>query len=882
MDWENPLLLLLILPALALLLWFDARSLHPMPPTRRRALLVVRSLLVVLAVAALAGPARVIPGREQAVVFVADFSRSMGGAGIERVRQEIYRLLGELPSDVTTSVLAAGADSQVLRMPGEAGGELWERAGAVDGSRTDLAQAVSLAQGLFPAGTARHIVLVSDGQENRGSLEAQARQAAVSGTRLHTVAVAGEALPDARVTALRASQARITEGATLSLTATIDSSLAGTARLRLFENGLQVDERDIRLEVGRTQEIEFTRSPSSRNTYTYRAVLEGAAGDSLPENNEALALVDVRGKALWLHVEGEPEEARHLATAMEQEGIRLLTRTPQTLPQSLRELSAFDGVILSDVPAHQLSESWMSALRDYVGRLGGGFVMVGGMNSFGVGGYYRTPVEELLPLKLKAPDQEEHQSSALALVIDRSGSMAGQKIEFAKSAALATAELLTAKDFLGVYAFDSQVQTIVPMSRVPAAGGGALAGSISLLTPGGGTDIHPGMVEARQALAGVKARLKHMIVLSDGQTAGQGYEALAAAARSEGITISTVAVGQDAAAALLQAIAAAGGGQAYQTMDASTITRIFTQDTMIHTGRLIREEAFQPKVVERHPILRGLEGFPSPPLLGYVKTHRKATAQVPLVTDLGDPLLAFWRYELGKVSAFTSDCKSRWAPAWINGWPGFSQFWAQLLRETARPPQGHQMDLRLEAAGDQTRIQVELLEDAGTFQNDAQVTAEVFFVPAHALGSSLRPVGAPVLEQSGPGLYGGSFTPAEPGVYLVRAQAGGRVVTGGHVFNPSAEAATGQVNEPLLKRAAELTGATWRAPDAPAAPLRLEAQAVARYAELRPLLLKLLLGLFLIDLLLRRWDNVRGMAELLRQWLPGRLAGSPTQASRSR
>ena len=114
----------------------------------------------------------------------------------------------------------------------------------------------------------------------------------------------------------------------------------------------------------------------------------------------------------------------------------------------------------------------MAAFRDYVGKLGGGFIMIGGMNSFGVGGYYRTAVEELLPVKLQAPDQEEQQSSALALVMDRSGSMAGPKLEFCKSAAAATAELLSAKDHLGVYAFDSAVTVVVPMTKIPEGGGG--------------------------------------------------------------------------------------------------------------------------------------------------------------------------------------------------------------------------------------------------------------------------------------------------------------------------------------------------------------------------------------------------------------------------
>src|SRR5690606_28536071 len=216
------------------------------------------------------------------------------------------------------------------------------------------------------------------------------------------------------------------------------------------------------------------------------------------------------------------------------------------------------------------------------------------------------------------------------------------------------------------------------------------------------------MAKTREELNKVKAKFKHMIVLTDGQTSGEGYQALASQCHAEGITISTVAVGAGAQVGLLQSIAAAGGGQSYVTMDPTSIVRIFTQDTLTHTGRMIREEAFEPKLVERHPLLRDWEDGVAPPLLGYVKTNRKATAQVPLVTDTGDPLLAHWRFGLGKVTAFTSDCKSRWAALWVSDWSGYSALWSQILRETARPPQGLNMDLRLEEEGSDVKITVDL------------------------------------------------------------------------------------------------------------------------------------------------------------------------------
>ncbi|MEM9015691.1 MAG: VWA domain-containing protein [Verrucomicrobiota bacterium] len=831
---------------------------------RRRALLVIRALLVLLALLSLASPARVLTSREQAVIFVLDYSRSVGENGISEVREAASLIAGKVDRATAVGFVAAGREARLLRYPETRAFDLEPEGGfsvmQEIGASSNYEEAINLASGIFPTGTSRHIVLVGDGVETSGSLISAAKRAAISGIRVHSLGVAGEIQPDVRVTRLLSSQSRLNEGASLELAATIEGSLAGTGRLRLFENGIEVDAVELELTPGEPISHLFKRIPEKRNIYNYRAVIEGFEGrDAIPENNEAISIVDVRGKPLLLYVEGEEGESRYLSEAMNREGIRLDVRPPEGLPESLQQLAGYDGIILSDVAAHRLGELRMGAVRDYVEKLGGGLVMVGGMNSFGVGGYYRTPIEEILPVKLKAPDQEEQRSSALALVIDRSGSMAGQKIEICKSAAIATAELLSPQDFIGVYAFDSQVHEIVPMTRVTSTS--TIANQISLLGSGGGTNIYPGMVLAREELNGAKTKIKHMIVLTDGQTSGQGYQALASQCHAEGITISTVAVGAGAQVGLLQAIAAAGGGQSYVTMDPSAITRIFTQDTMTHTGRMIREDAFEPRLVESHPMLRDWVDGEAPPLLGYVKTNRKATSQVPLVTDSGDPLLAHWRFGLGKVTAFTSDCKSRWSALWVNDWDGYSRLWSQILRETARAPQGLGMDIRLVESEGEVSIGVDLVEDAGTRKNGASVIAEVFHVPANALGSTMTPFQELALDQNGPGWYEADFRPDLPGVYLVRARAGARIVSAGHVFQPSTEVATGRVNEELLREASRLTGGSYL--ESPDNPLELSGSDVSQYEELWPFLLALLLVLFLADLLVRRWENVLGVADSL-------------------
>ncbi|MFZ4765096.1 MAG: VWA domain-containing protein, partial [Roseimicrobium sp.] len=563
MDWESPLLLLLVFPALAYLLWAEHRSLHPMSAERKRVLLVARSLGVILAIVALAGPARVVPSARQAVVLALDQSQSLGGEGLQKAVVKLKAISSALPAGTEASLVGFGDEAHTLK-PSDLTEEglpalvNWMQA---HGGQSNYAAALNFSRALFPAGATQHVIFIGDGQETRGGFMDAALDAAVADVRIHAAPIAGVRKPDVRVRQLLPNQPRLHEGATLSLAVELESTMDAAGVLKLFENGVEVERRTLSIKSGQLLRETFVRNPDARNIYKYRAVLEGVTGDSLPGNNEALALVDVRGRLRLLLVEGEPNEAQYLVQAMEKEGVELEVRSPQAIPASPQELNGYDGIILSDVPAHKIAEGTLSVIREYVDKLGGGFLMLGGPGSFGVGGYYRTPIEEILPVRLKAPDEEEKQSSALALVIDRSGSMAGEKLEMAKSAAVATAEVLTRNDSIGVYAFDSEAHVVVPMTRLTSSA--TVAGQIAGVTSGGGTHMQPAMIEARNALQRVNAKIKHMIILTDGQTTGTGYEALASQCRAEGVTISTVAIGEGSHVGLLQAIASLGGGQSY-------------------------------------------------------------------------------------------------------------------------------------------------------------------------------------------------------------------------------------------------------------------------------------------------------------------------------
>jgi len=862
---------LLLIGVVPLLAFVTRLSLADLPRAQRWLGVLIRGALVAALAIAMARPVRTTDATRISTVFLVDVSESVTDESLEAAAEAFAAARAAKREEDDIQLVTFAREARSVLVPADEPVTIERHSGDELANRgSNLQQALQHAYGLFPPGHLRRVVILSDGGQTEGDLLAEAGRAGEFGVTVFVrpyregapaeVAVRELVLPD-----------RIRVGEPFPVRVRLFASSDTPARMRLYQgetlNGLD-GVRDLEVPAGES-EVELRSVVHVAGPVTYRVELEPGGGvdqaaaegdqDRFAENNRYETSVVVPGKPSVLYVEGAEGRARYLAQALGAADYDVEVRSARGIPTSVRDLERFDFFILSDVAADQVSLGQQDAIERYVRDLGGGFLMAGGERGFGLGGWQGTRMERMLPVRMDSERRRDQPSLGLALVIDRSGSMNGQKIELAKEAAKATAELLSSDDYISVIGFDSRPERIVRMQS--ARNRLRILRDIGRLAARGGTAIFPALDMAYQDLSVTRARIKHVILLTDGQAPERGITELTQVMRAEGITVSTVGLGADVNRALLQSIANLGGGRSYLTNDPHNVPRIFMRETTTVARSSAVEEYFTPRVVQRADFLRGIPIESAPYLHGYVATRAKPTpAQVILESDLGEPILARWRVGLGWSMAWTSDVKNRWAVEWLR-WPAYSRFWAQLVREHMRQRRTQRLDMSAEKVGDEVRVVVDAIGGDDAFMNDLDSTLRIEG-PMGARRASdeeddpqLRRTTEHTLRQTAPGRYETRFPLDAYGSFVLTAthRRDGRPVaeSTAQLANPyPAEYKTLEPDVELLQRAAETTGGG-EDPE-PAELFDPQGETIRAHEDLWSWLLYLALGLFLIDLLLRR------------------------------
>ena len=835
------------------LFWGFRYSLIDFSKAQRWISLSLRLVIFILLVLAISGLTLMSLTHEKMVVFLLDQSRSIDEAAAEKALEFLNAaqiIAGNTPlfvvpfasSPKTPCVvedLKKTADSRQQTAADESGAETllppsdWREG-------TNIASALEHALALIPPRYVPHLVILSDGNETTNDVLSIASR---EGVAISTVPLPTSTNPEVQMTELR-MPSQVRQGEPFNLDVVVQSNTDTEGLITLYSGSFKVVEEMKTITIGENV-FRFRQTVEDRRQQEFSAMVE-THKDSILDNNWASGLLFAGGKPRILLVESEPRTSRDLVSALREQGIETEVRPPEGMPQTLDELDQFEAVILSNVPATMLTMRQMDLVRTYLSELGGGFIMLGGEQSFGLGGFYKTPIEEVLPVRSDFEKEKETPSLAICLVIDRSGSMGGQKMEMAKDAAKSAVELLSPRDFAAVIAFDHASYVVSPMQS--AASTGVIKSAISTIESVGGTNIYPGLVDAHDQLRRVSAKLKHVILLTDGYSEPGDYEGIIRQMVNDQITVSTVGVG-DADNELLKMLAENGKGRHYSCDDPQAIPQIFAKETMEASKSAIHEMPFVPVIVTPTEVLADIDVESSPPLLGFVVTRPKPTCQFILATETGEPLLVWWRYGLGMSVAFSSDAKSRWGAEWLT-WSGYAKFWAQVIRQAMRKPEQRGAMVELIQRADGVHLTLDVADDAGRYINEATGRITVIRPDLSKADVELNP--------TAPGRYEAEIPMDKRGGYHLQASLGiGEV----NIVNQSRGVMVGYpeelrlrpTHEELLQRLAESTGGLYNP-----SPAELFAEDVGRSAwrvtPLRPYLFALAAGLFVFDVLLRRVD----------------------------
>ena len=677
MSFTQPMLLLLAVPlALALFAW----------PLRSRIALALRITVTALLLLALAGLTITLPSRDGMVVVVADRSRSMPADATEQELSAVRALEAKRPSASGLSVVSFGRRAAVEPNASH----LANFASDVGPDASDLSSGITTALSLIPAGSPGRIVVMSDGRWSGDDPAAAAALSAARDIPIDIRPLSRSAAGDSAILRVDVPE-RVTPGEAFLINVWLQSPIHQPLQVALRRKGTVQATQRIDAPSGLSR-VTFRDRAESEALLSYEVELVTQSRDPQPENDRAKFLIAVEGPKRLLLVTANP--ASRFAALLRAGSIEVEPRDPSTIEWSLATLGAYSAVIVENVPAEQIGRGGMETLAAWVRNAGGGLFLSGGQSSFGPGGYFRSPLDEILPVSMEMRQEQRKLNLAMVVTMDRSGSMAmpagggsKTKMDLADLSAVQVLDLLSPNDEFGVMAVDSQAHVVADLAPV-SAHGPSRKKILSVESMGGGIFIYEALSNAARMLLSARSATKHILLLADAADSEEpgDYKALLERCRQANITVSVVGLGtdKDSDAELLRDIAKRGGGSIYFTNDAHDLPRVFAQDTFMVARSSFVDQPTGVKTTSGASLLSGRGFSAAPSIGGYNLTYLRPKANQAMLTldEWHAPVAAAWQVGLGRVVAYTGEVDGKFTGA-IGTWSDIGSFLTSLTRWSA-------------------------------------------------------------------------------------------------------------------------------------------------------------------------------------------------------
>jgi Ca-activated chloride channel family protein len=664
MSFDNPWVLNFLLAVAVWGVWEWKR-------TNRKLAIALKAFAFAFVIAALADPKLHFLETKISVTVLIDTSSSIPEDQIEQQRTILHRL--ERIRD-HNQLRVFSFDESV-------------RSGSIarddSSTHTNLEEALRVALSSVPMGLVPKIVLISDGLENQGAVERAVNPSRQRGVPISTIALEGRSFPGLRLKSVTAPT-QVFRSERFSVDVVVESPSMEIVDVLLSTEGKEIGKNRIRLVPGEN----FLRFNVQLDIVGAALVRGRIQSENLGDVNFYHTLLLSQPRVLLVSSD-EMERDIHLVSVLQAAGFEI-ERSQSVFPPALDN---FHVIIANNTHLEGLAAKDKERIEKFIYG-GGGFLQIAGDNSLYLERLKNgeDPLRRALPADLAPPRTPE--GAAVVLILDKSSSMEGQKMNLARQSALGVVENLRLIDQVGVLVFDNSFEWAVTLqeNENPNTTKELIAGIIA----DGGTQIAPALAEAFRRIHDAKAAYKHILLLTDGISEEGDSIAVAKKAAKRKVTISTIGLGQDVNRTYLERIARTAEGKPHFLLDISELTQLVLKDVMEHTGSSVMERDIFPRVARPVEILNGVSLGDAGPLRGWVKFVVKPEAETILEIDTDDvdqkdPLLVRWQYGLGRAAVFTSDAKQVWATNWV-AWDGFDAFWANLVRDLL--PRAHPVETK--------------------------------------------------------------------------------------------------------------------------------------------------------------------------------------------
>ena len=678
MTLLHPIWLLLLIPLI-----ISLRVWKPPSPL----LGILRLAMLSLILLAMCGLAVKLPSRAGTVVVLADRSQSMPPDSEAKQKEAIDLIQGAMGNNVNLAVLSFGRDAAIEQSPQS--GKFAGFVNEVHGDASDLNGAIEKAMALIPRGAPGRLLMLSDGRWTGKDPSGVAAQAAARSIALDYRSMQRDSTNDVAISHIDAPEV-VTPGESFMLAVWVRAPVPSEVSFELLRGNqrLAVGTRQVPSGLSR---LIFRDKAIRPGTHQYTVRITGTDADPVPENNSAKILVGIEGPRPILHITTAADSG--LARLLQAGGLDIKTAPPAAYHWSLDELSGYSAVLVENVLADEIGLHGMENLAVWVKEAGAGFMMTGGKHAYGPGGYFRSPLEPIMPVSMEL--RQEHRKLSLAIVVamDRSGSMSmtvgggRTKMHLANLATVEVLDMLSPMDEFGVVAVDSSPHIIANLAQVENQS--HVRGKILRIgSQGGGIFVYEALSAAAKMLLNAQSGTRHIILFADAADSEQPgrYRELLEECRKANITVSVVGLGtaSDVDAELLRDIARRGVGRSFFTENAEELPRLFAQDTFVVARSTFIDEPTTVRTTGGMVSLTGRGYQITSPIGGYNLCYIRPDANLAAVTvdEYKAPVVAAWQAGIGRVLCYTGEADGPHTGP-IAGWGDVGNFLTSLVRWTA-------------------------------------------------------------------------------------------------------------------------------------------------------------------------------------------------------